>query len=187
MQDNSSRPVVEPSRIPCRNAKARGFAGMSYNLSCSTSARMQLFALTTSHLGQFSERLRRVADIFSSFSRLGLHFPCTLHAGSSLKVQRAARGPDRSTARRPGPSVRGVATWRRQDIACFSGPTYTNPPQIRKRKVCVIFAPPNFQLRLDHFPWLEHRRSRCYYYRARPPRTETAAIGETFGPVYNIS
>jgi hypothetical protein len=26
-----------------------------------------------------------------------------------------------------------------------------------------------------------------YYYRARPPRTETAAIGETFGPVYNIS
>ena len=80
MQDNSSRPVVEPSSSSCRNAKARGFAGMSYNLSCSTSARMQLFALTTSHLGQFSERLRRVADIFSSFSRFGLHFPCTIHA-----------------------------------------------------------------------------------------------------------
>ena len=123
---------------------------------------MQRFALTTSHFGQFSQHLRRVADIFSSFQCEGLESTLTKRTGSSLKQQRAARGSDRSTARRPGPSVRGVATWRRQDIACFSGPTYTNPPQIRKRKVCVIFAPPNFQLRLDHFPWLEHRRSRWY-------------------------
>ena len=121
---------------------------------------MQRFALTTSHLGQFSERLRRVAVIFSSFQCEGLESTSAKLTGSSLKQQRAARGPDRSTARRPGPAVRGVATWRRQDIACFSGPTYTNPPETRKRKVCVIFAPPNFQLRLDHFPWLEHRRSR---------------------------
>ena len=105
---------------------------------------MQLFALTTSHFGQFSQHLRRVADIFSSFQCECLESTSAKRTGSSLKQQRAARGPDRSHARRPGPSVRGVATWRRQDIACFSGPTYTNPPQIRKRRVRVIFAPPNF-------------------------------------------
>ena len=137
---------------------------------------MQRFALTTSHFGQFSQHLRRVADIFSSFQCEGLESTLTKRTGSSLKQQRAARGPDRSTARRPGPSVRGVATWRRQDIACFSGPTYTNPPQIRKRKVCVIFAPPNFQLRLDHFPWLEHRRSRC------SSETDGPGAGSSDGP-----
>ena len=161
MQDNSSRPVAELSRISCRNAKARGFAGMSYNLSCSTSARMQLFALPTSHLGQFSERLRRVADIFSSFQCEGLELKSTKRTGSSLKQQRAAPGPSFVFLPRPGvfgASSPGVAAGYR---LLFRGPTYTKPPQIRKRKVCVIFAPPHFQLRLDHFPWLEHRRSRC--------------------------
>ena len=33
---------------------------------------MQRFALTTSHFGQFSQHLRRVADIFSSFQCDGL-------------------------------------------------------------------------------------------------------------------
>jgi len=56
----------------------------------------------------------------------------------------------------PGTSLAPV-----QGRLLFRGPTYTNPPQTRKKEVCVIFAPPHFQLRLDHSPWLEHRRSRC--------------------------
>ena len=56
----------------------------------------------------------------------------------------------------PGTSLAPV-----QGRLLFRGPTYTNPPQTRKKEACVIFAPPHFQLRLDHSPWLEHRRSRC--------------------------
>ena len=39
---------------------------------------MQRFALTTSHFGQFSQHLRRVADIFSSFQCEGLESTLTV-------------------------------------------------------------------------------------------------------------